>query len=176
MKIRIPFALKSRIPFVYLIAIIVVLSLALYMLGFMMGWLDPEDTVALLQRYLFAWGIVIAFAILGGIFFGMIFGHRILSMKGFTPLEKGMLEATLQMKDMSNHKSDFREISTLAERIGIIEKKLDLLLESQGVEMDVSVEKTVNGSENVPTPDEEDEKEGVSEKGMAEKGMEKAGS
>ena len=128
--------MKIRIPFVYVVSIIVVFSLAIYMLGFWMEWMEPQDTVGLLQRYLFAWGIVIAFAILGGIFFGMIYGHRILSIKGFTPIEKSMLEATLEMKNMSSHKENLREISNLIRRMGSLEMKMDLVLESQGIMID----------------------------------------
>jgi len=120
--------MRIQIPFVYLVSLIVVASLAVFMLAFSVGWIEAEDPGTLLQTYLFTWGIVIAFAILGGVLFGMVFGHRILSVKGFTPIEKGLLEATVEMKKTALHNRDHQDMATLVERIDSLENKIDLLL------------------------------------------------
>jgi len=124
--------MNFRIPFAYMVSMIIVLSLAVYMLGFWVGWLEPEDTVGLLQTHLFTWGVVISFAILGGILFGMIFGHRILSVKGFTPIERNMLEATNEMKKISRL-YESHGTPTPLERLASLEKKMDLLLEDRKI-------------------------------------------
>jgi len=64
-----------------------------------------------MKWFIFSAFFIVVLALLGAIFLGLFLGHRILSVGGFTPFEKSMLE----MKE---------DIKKIDERLEKIEKKL----------------------------------------------------
>ncbi len=72
---------------------------------------DVGNVFDWIKWFIFAAFFVIVLALLGAIFLGLFLGHRILSVHGFTPFEKSMLE----MKE---------DIKKIGERLEEIERKL----------------------------------------------------
>ena len=95
--------------YVFIIGLLVAI-MALLVLWFM-GIIDTGSILADILIIFVQWVFITGLALLGAIVLGMFVGHRIFSLRGFTPFEKGMLVM----------RSDVRSIET---RLDAIEQQL----------------------------------------------------
>ncbi len=88
-------------PTYILAAIIVILILfsTFFTIGSWLGWWGVVDVYGMIWTFIINWVIVITFAILGGILFGMFVGFK-LSTQDFTPFEKSMLPMFTRVQDI----------------------------------------------------------------------------
>ena len=93
--------------------IVIIIISAFYQIGTWLAWWGVVDVYGQVQSFILNWVIVITFAILGGILFGMFVGFRLLSSQGFTPFEKSMLNM-------------YAKVDDIQERIIRIEKELGI--------------------------------------------------
>lgn len=113
--------MKVRITPLYVAAafiVILILISTMFTIGLWMGLWGDVEVYAMIQTFIINWVVVITFAILGGVLFGMFAGYRMLSSQGFTPFEKSMLHM-------------FKEVQLISERVENIE---NTLMEMQGDE------------------------------------------
>ncbi len=106
--------MKVRITPLYVAAafiVVLILISTLFTIGLWMGLWGDVEVYAMIQTFIINWVVVITFAILGGVLFGMFAGYRMLSSQGFTPFEKSMLHM-------------FKEVQLMGERMENIEKTL----------------------------------------------------
>ena len=73
---------------------------AFYRIGEWLGWWGVVSVYDHVHTFILNWVIVITFAILGGILFGMFVGFRLLSTQGFTPFERSMLTMYARVEDI----------------------------------------------------------------------------
>lgn len=88
-----------------------------------LGSITLESVFLLLLNYVFQVFAVTVLAALGGVFLGMVLAHRMLASRGFTPFERELLEAVVEVRAQLQ-KREQREIE-LQERLASIEKKLE---------------------------------------------------
>ena len=95
--------MRLKIPPGYILLIILVLVVIVFILSIWTGILDIQDVYVLIATSLILWGGIIFVAIMGGVFIGMLLGHRLLSSANLTPFEEEMLrmkEDVTEIKDM----------------------------------------------------------------------------
>lgn len=112
--------MKIRITPLYLgtmFIMIIILTSSFVTIGTWMQWWGEWDVYQVVWTFIVNWVIVITFAILGGILFGMFVGFRLLSSQGFTPFEKEMLMM-------------MRKIDDIPQRLDEIEHRLDAMTRS----------------------------------------------
>ena len=80
--------------------IIMILVSSMFTIGTWLGWWGVVEVYDIIWTFIVNWVIVITFAILGGILFGMFVGFRLLSSQGFTPFEKEMLMMFAKLEDI----------------------------------------------------------------------------
>ena len=108
--------MKVKLTPIYIgtaLLIVIITIFAFYRIGEWLGWWGVVDVYDQVQTFILNWVIVITFAILGGILFGMFVGFRLLSSEGFTPFEKSMLTM-------------YTKVDDIQERIIRIEKELGI--------------------------------------------------
>lgn len=79
--------------------VIIILIATMFRIGSWLGWWGVVDVYGMIMTFIINWVIVITFAILGGILFGLFVGFR-LSTQGFTPFEKSMLTMFTRVEDI----------------------------------------------------------------------------
>jgi len=99
-----------------LIMVIIIIS-AFYQIGTWLGWWGFVDVYGQVHSFILNWVIVITFAILGGILFGMFVGFRLLSSQGFTPFEKSMLTMYTKVEDI------LERMKRIEEELGIRDRE-----------------------------------------------------
>jgi hypothetical protein len=104
--------LKVKISKTFIVTTIIVAAITGLICAILFDWLDVGNVFEWMKWFIFAAFFVIVLALLGAIFLGLFLGHRTLSVGGFTPFEKSMLE----MKE---------DIKKIDERLEKIEKKLN---------------------------------------------------
>lgn len=102
--------MRFKIPLSYIFTLALILAIAVFIF---LVWFNVIALTDLMHLYnmlvtaIVGWMVIILFAILGAFFIGLLYGHRILSIKGFTPFEKSVLEM----------KTDIEKINERLERI-----------------------------------------------------------
>jgi len=81
------------------VLVLLVLASIIITIGIWLGFWGAIELYAMLQSFILNWVLVITFAILGGILFGMFIGYRLVSAD-FTPFEKSMLEMFRTVEEM----------------------------------------------------------------------------
>ena len=79
--------------------VIIVSVFTFYRIGEWLGWWGVVSVYDHVHTFILNWVIVITFAILGGILFGMFVGYK-LSSQGFTPFERSMLTMYARVEDI----------------------------------------------------------------------------
>jgi len=92
--------LKIRIPFSYLLIIIVLVVIALFVLGGTLGWYQIDTIFFFVMGAIIGWIGLIALALIGAFFLGMLMSHRILSIGDFTPFEREMIKMREEIKEI----------------------------------------------------------------------------
>ncbi len=105
MKFKIP------IPKTYLIIIIILTLISAFICSVIFELVEIGNVFEWIKWFIFSAFFVIVLALIGAIFVGMYISHRILTVRGFTPFEKAMLE----MKE---------DINKIKQKLENIEKKL----------------------------------------------------
>lgn len=82
------------------LVVIIILISSMFTIGTWLGWWGVVEVYDLVWTFVVNWVIVITFAILGGILFGMFVGFRLLASQGFTPFEKEMLSLFTKVEDI----------------------------------------------------------------------------
>ena len=103
--------LKVKISKTFIVTIVIIAIIAGMVGAVLFDWVDVGNVFEWIKWFIFAAFFVIVLALLGAIFIGLFLGHRTLSVGGFTPFEKSMLE----MKE---------DIKKVGERLEKIEEKL----------------------------------------------------
>jgi len=92
--------LKLTPTYIAAVSIVVLILISIsFTIGSWLGWWGVIEVYAMIQTFIINWVIVITFAILGGILFGMYVGFK-LSTQGFTPFEKSMLTMFTRVEDI----------------------------------------------------------------------------
>lgn len=97
--------MKVKITPLYIgaaLVVIMILISSMFTIGSWLGWWGVVEVYDIIWTFIVNWVIVITFAILGGILFGMFVGFRLLSSQGFTPFEKEMLTMFTKLEDIQN--------------------------------------------------------------------------
>jgi len=94
MKVRITPSFIAAVVLVLLVLASIIITI-----GIWLGFWGAIELYAMLQSFILNWVLVITFAILGGILFGMFIGYRLVSAD-FTPFEKSMLEMFRTVEEM----------------------------------------------------------------------------
>ena len=92
--------LRVKIPASYFIIMIFLGLLGLFLRSSSLGWLRFESIFFFLTTALIAWIFLIAFALIGAFFLGMLMSHRILSIGSFTPFETEMIRMQEDIKEI----------------------------------------------------------------------------
>ena len=79
-------------------------------IGVVTGRLDPIGSFLI---FLIGLMVVSVLSIIGAVFVGMFVSHRILSTKGFTPFEQGMLLMRQEVRELSDR------LGEIATRLGL---------------------------------------------------------
>ena len=103
--------LKVKISKTFIFTVIVIAAIAGLVCTIIFELVDVGNVFEWMKWFIFSAFFIVVLALLGAIFLGLFLGHRILSVGGFTPFEKSMLE----MKE---------DIKKIDERLEKIEKKL----------------------------------------------------
>lgn len=104
--------LKVKISKTFIITIVIIAIIAVMICAVLFELVDVGNVFEWIKWFIFSAFFVIVLALLGAIFLGLFLGHRTLSVGGFTPFEKSMLEM----------KEDIRKVG---ERLEKIEEKLN---------------------------------------------------
>ncbi len=113
-------------PKTYLFAIGILLAVVLFLaLGHfsIMAVQDYQAIYFAMLEFIVSWSIIIIFAIMGGVLFGMFLGHRILAVNQFTPFEKEMLEMRSDIRTIKERFDDL-EKNEIVSKILFIESRL----------------------------------------------------
>lgn len=105
MKFKIP------LPKTYLIIITILVLVSAFICAVIFELVDIGNVFEWIKWFIFTAFFVIVLALIGAMFVGMYISHRILTVRGFTPFEKAMLE----MKE---------DINKIKQKLENIEKKL----------------------------------------------------
>jgi hypothetical protein len=124
--------------------VVIIFIFAFYRIGTWLGWWGFVDVYDQVETFIINWVIVITFAILGGILFGMFVGFRLLSSQGFTPFEKSMLEMYAKVDDIHDR------MSRIEDKLGI--KDTDTELSSENASLRESLR--IPGEDVNGTPDQ----------------------
>ena len=103
--------LKVKISKTFIVTIVIIAIIAGMICAVLFELVDVGNVLEWMKWFIFSAFFIVVLALLGAIFLGLFLGHRILSVGGFTPFEKSMLE----MKE---------DIKKIDERLEKIEKKL----------------------------------------------------
>jgi len=103
--------LKVKISKTFIVIIMIVAAITGLICAILFDWMDVGNVFEWMKWFIFSAFFIIVLALLGAIFLGLFLGHRTLSVGGFTPFEKSMLE----MKE---------DIKKIGERLEEIERKL----------------------------------------------------
>ncbi|HID73974.1 MAG TPA: hypothetical protein EYP43_02860 [Thermoplasmata archaeon] len=90
-----------KIPIIYLFMVGVLLSIMAVLILWFVGVIKTESIITDILIILVQWVFITGLALLGAILLGMFLGHRFLSIRGFTPFEKEMLEMHSNIKAMN---------------------------------------------------------------------------
>ncbi|MBA3044279.1 hypothetical protein FP804_03990 [archaeon] len=103
--------LRVKISKTFIVTTIIVAAITGLICAILFDWMDVGNVFEWMKWFIFSAFFIIVLALLGAIFLGLFLGHRTLSVGGFTPFEKSMLE----MKE---------DIKKIGERLEEIERKL----------------------------------------------------
>jgi hypothetical protein len=103
--------LKVKISKTFIVTTMIVAAITGIICAILFDWMDVGNVFEWMKWFIFSAFFIIVMALLGAIFLGLFLGHRTLSVGGFTPFEKSMLE----MKE---------DIKRIDERLEKIEEKL----------------------------------------------------
>ena len=103
--------LKVKISKTFIITVLIIATITGMVCAILFDLVDVGNVFDWMRWFIFAAFFIIVLALLGAIFLGLFLGHRTLSVGGFTPFEKSMLE----MKE---------DIKKVGERLQEIERKL----------------------------------------------------
>jgi len=103
--------LKVKISKTFIITVLIIATITGMVCAILFDLVDVGNVFDWMRWFIFAAFFIIVLALLGAIFLGLFLGHRTLSVGGFTPFEKSMLE----MKE---------DIKKVGERLEKIEEKL----------------------------------------------------
>ncbi len=103
--------LKVKISKTFIVTTSIVAAITGLICAVLFELVDVGNVFKWMKWFIFSAFFIIVLALLGAIFIGLFLGHRTLSIGGFTPFEKSMLE----MKE---------DIKKVGERLEKIEEKL----------------------------------------------------
>jgi len=110
-------------PKTYLFSLVLIVGILIFIALSYMNMIEHQDIFWIMQEFIVRWSFIFIFAIIGGVFFGMLLGHRILSVNQFTPFEKAMLEMRSEIKSIKE-KFDEYDANEVISKIIAIEKEL----------------------------------------------------
>lgn len=104
--------LKVKISKTFIVTIIIIAAITGMVCAILFDLVDVGNVFDWIKWFIFVAFFILVLALLGAIFLGLFLGHRTLSVAGFTPFEKSMLEM----------KEDIKKIDRRLEKI---ERKLN---------------------------------------------------
>jgi len=111
-----------RIPASYMILIVLLIAIAIFIILYIMGWIRPTS-ILVVGSTIIGWITVIILAMLGCVFLGMYFSHRILSRSSLTPVEETTLESARDVKRALALLEELRaEVERIEARLQLSEK------------------------------------------------------
>ena len=119
-------------PKTYLFSLLLIAAILFFMALGYVNIIESQKIFWVMQEFIVRWSFIIVFAIVGGVLFGMLLGHRILSVSQFTPFEKAMLEMRSDMKfikekfDEYDNKELVSKIITMEQELSSLQKRLPL--------------------------------------------------
>ncbi len=101
--------LKVKISKTFIVIIMIVAAITGMVCAILFDLVDVGNVFEWMKWFIFAAFFVIVLALLGAIFLGLFLGHRILSVGGFTPFEKSMLEMKEDIKKINGRLEKIEE-------------------------------------------------------------------
>lgn len=153
-------------PKTYLFSLLLIAAILLFMALGYVKIIESQEIFWVMSLFITGWFFIIVFAIVGGVLFGMLLGHRILSVSQFTPFEKAMLEMHSEIKSIKE-KIDEYDNKEVISKIIAIEQELRSLQEGLPLKKPQEPEKTqdISGEQMIDGQVSQDSMNEVEEKG-----------
>lgn len=101
--------LKVKISKTFIITVLIIAAIAGLILAVLFDIVDAGNVFEWMKWFIFSAFFILVLALLGAIFLGLFLGHRILSVGGFTPFEKSMLEMKEDIKKINGRLEKIEE-------------------------------------------------------------------
>lgn len=102
------YKIKLTKSFIFITILIAIIAATLIFIW--SGVIDIGDVFEWIRWFIFSAFLVIIFAIVGALFIGLLLGHKLLSVSGFTPFEEGMLEMKDDIKKINEKLKNIEEL------------------------------------------------------------------
>lgn len=134
MSMTLGFDMRTKVPWTMVIVAAISLVIFIYLFLVLFGYIEPDSILLWVTTFFFTATFLVVFAIIGGIFVGMIVATRSLSTKGLTPFEASMLQMHQDVKQLTN---EVRALRNEVEEFHTTEVEEKALSEGDSINEDI---------------------------------------